>query len=156
MFSRKMALFDALELYAALADCRNGGTQASAWSAHLERPFTRNIRATLRQYLEPFGEDFLAAVNDLFGDNAKAVDAGLIYGRELNGRVAVPNKGAIDFDMYAVALMRALRNTKHGFKIGGEDYLSIHTGDISNDWPDYALALWLNFISDQSCYKLKH
>jgi hypothetical protein len=156
MFSRKMALFDVLELYAGLLDCRKTATQAAAWSAHLERSFISSLRATLHRYLTPFGDDFLAAVNDLLGDNFKVVEEGLIYGREVDGAVSVPKKGTIDFDKYTVILMRSLRNTKHGFKIGGEDYLSIHTGDISNDFPDYALALWLNFVTDQSPYTLKH
>jgi len=156
-FARKMGLFDVLELYAALVDCSRPGTaQTATWKAHLDQAFIAEVIATLRRYPPPFSDDFVAATNDLLSDNVKVVERGLIYGKNADGTVAVPNKGNVAFDSYLVSLLRALRNTKHGFAIKDEDFLAIHTGDISNDLPDYVIALWLSFVANRSAYTLKH
>jgi hypothetical protein len=156
-FARKMGLFDVLELYAALVDCsRPGAAQTLAWKAHLQQASIADVIATLGRYPPPFGDDFVAATNDLLSSNIKVVESGLIYGKNSDGTVAVPNKGNVAFDDYLVSLLRALRNTKHGFAIKDEDYLAVHTGDLSNDLPDYAIALWLSFVANRSAYTLKH
>lgn len=154
MFTRKMAFFDVLELYAGLVDSGTG--QTAAWKAHLQQPFVGTLRAALGSYSAPFGNDFTDALDDLLERNVKKIEAGLIYGTNADKTVSVPNKGNVPLDEYVVRLLRALRNTKHGFAIREEEYLTVHSGDISNDLPDYVLPLWLSFVRDRSSYTLKH
>jgi hypothetical protein len=160
MLTRKMALFDVLELYAGLVNTRD---QTSAWRLHLSSAFVAGVQNILENYPVPFGSDFLTtrgdfvtALGEIFSENEKIISDGIIVGRNPDGTVRVPNQGNFSFEEFCITLLRSLRNTKHGFSIKTDDYLLMHTGDFSNNLPDYVLGLWLNIVSDQSSYTLLH
>jgi hypothetical protein len=155
-FGRKMGLLDILELYAGLVDVRPR-QQTPAWRAHLTTATATAITGVLRTYPGNVGADFEAALLDILARNDHAIEQGLIYGRNADGTVTLPGAVApLAFDDYKIALMRGLRNTKHGFAIHDHPVLSVHTGDIDNDFPDFAIALWFNFVADRTMYTLHH
>lgn len=95
MFSRKMGVFDVLELYAGLMDCSTPPAQAMAWRTHLESAFVAQVTATLRRYPAPFDDDFAASVQQLMSDNAQKIDAGLIFGKSSDGTRARSQSGRL-------------------------------------------------------------
>jgi len=157
-FARKLGLFDVLEQYAALVDCRLASSgQTTAWKMHLEKPTVAQIQTKLAaSYPGRIGDDFKAATEDIFLQNARVIEQGLIYGKNADQTVTVPTKGRLSFDDYTVSLLRGLRNTKHGFAIRDQYVLSVHTGAFGNDMPDYVLSLWFRFVADQTAYHLMH
>jgi hypothetical protein len=155
MFARKMQFFDVLELYAGLVDCARG--QTAAWHFHLTEQFHCKLLDQLRLYPAPFDEDWVAAATSIFENNDHIIGRGLLYGRESDGTIKVPRVSAgMSLDEFRPQLLRALRNTKHGLSINSANFLEVHTGETSNDLPDYAIGLWLNLVSDQSLYTLAH
>src|SRR6202020_2932811 len=114
------------------------------------------VQEVLENYPVPFGGDFaairgdfFAAIEEIFSENEKIIAEGIIVGRNPDGTVHVQNQGDFPFEDFSITLLRSLRNTKHGFSINTDDYLLMHTGDFSNNLPDYVLGLWLNLVSDQ-------
>ena len=81
---------------------------------------------------------------------------GVLFGKNADGTITVPNRKAVTLEEFTISLLRGLRNTKHGFAIRDADFLAIHTCDFGNDFPDYTLALWFNFVANRSNYSLKH
>ncbi len=153
-FSRKLSFFDSLELLAALMTS-NSKAQTQAWLDIASDEFARNtLRGHVGRYGGGFGVELEKAVQEIRNDAAAIVDQGLIYPRQTDGRIVIPNQAAMSFGEFEPALYRALRNTRHGFAIRGSDLLSIHSGEIHNDLPDLSIALFLGFLMDKTPYPL--
>lgn len=64
MFARKMALFDALELYSGLVDSSDMKLQAEAWKIHVSAVFAGQVESILSTYVAPYGEDLSRAAHE--------------------------------------------------------------------------------------------
>ena len=93
----------------------------------------------------------LEEIRDL---NEKAVKAGIVYGFSGASVKVLGEKAPMPFDDFEARLLRAMRNTKHGFAIRDAPVLAMHTGAIDNDFPDFVGALALALFVDRTRYTL--
>jgi hypothetical protein len=152
-FRRKMGLFDIVDLHAGLMDNRNA---AAAFSRLMSRSYSDGaLRTALRRFTGRIGTDLQRGLEELRESNARVVDEGILYGNERSRGILVRGaRGPMSFDEFEARLMRAIRNTKHGYAIHDGEIIAMHTGAIHNDMPDYAVALSLGLFADRSAYTL--
>ena len=55
---------------------------------------------------------------------------------------------------FEARLLRAFRNTKHGYETRDADLLAMHTGEVDEDFPDYGAALMLGLLVKSEEYAL--
>jgi hypothetical protein len=148
-----MGLFDVVDLHAALVDTRSNPA-AEAFSTIMNPDFVNtDLEAALRRYPGRIGDDLVAAAKEIRTENSRVVEEGVLVRRTDDGHVKFKAE-TLSMSDFEAKLLRALRNTKHGFAIRDSALLSMHTGALHNDLPDYAVALLLGLISNRSRYTL--
>jgi hypothetical protein len=154
-FERKMQLFDILDLHAGLVNASPGGS-STAFNDLAGRGFSDSVlTAALNRYPGRMGSDLMTGLKELRAANRAAVKGGIIYGLDAAENVTVPGAASpTPLDDFEVQLLRALRNTKHGYAIQDSCVLGMHTAAIHDDFPDYAIALALGLFADRSYYTL--
>jgi hypothetical protein len=160
-FDRMMAFFEIVDFHASLIT-----TDQSRAVDEFKRLLSRDyalgeLTRKLQAYPGPIGTDLVLGLRNLRENASKAVVAGILHGcngatvarpkRSKKGTLTVSN---VSLDEYETELLRAARNTKHGYATTDADLLATHTGVIDEDFPDYALALMLGMLVDSNEYTL--
>lgn len=120
-----------------------------------KRTFEEQLKRILTVLPEPFNDIFSSAGQEIYSDISQVALAGLwpIVKREEVGKLRLPIAPAEEKeyveDDYVASLLRALRNTSHGYNTNQFDPLVLlHTGNISDYLGDVPLILLLCIITN--------
>lgn len=154
-YDRKMSFFDVVDQHAGLVDV---STSMDNFETLVSRQYSNSvISPALGRYGGLVAADFQRALNEIRDSNSAAVSHGLLYGRATHNQVTLLTRlgpQILSDDEFEAKLLRALRNSKHGFSLRDPEILAMHDGSVSNEFPDYALALALGLLADRSAYRL--
>lgn len=111
------------------------------------------IESALQKLPEPFRTHFLDMSREVYADVYKVALEGLwLPQKDATGRIIETYRGTTNTyhtDEYVPALLRAIRNSHHGYGIDKfTSMLMQHTGNISNYLPDLSLIITIAIIAD--------
>lgn len=135
--------------------------EGQAFSYILSRTtFQEQLKPILSALPEPFNDIFSSAGHEIYTDISQVALAGLWPNvkREDAGKLRIPSAPAEETeyteDDYVVSLLRALRNTAHGYNTNHFDPLVLlHTGNISDYLGDVPLILLLCIITHPAKFR---
>lgn len=162
-FERVMKLFDLVDLHASLVSA-NPSESVEEFKRLIHRDYTLSTLASkLRLYPGRPGADLARGLRQLRNAATAVVERGILSKRS-GTRVIAPDGSCngvtttapLKVGDFEARLLRALRNTKHGYETRDADLLAMHTGAVDEDFPDYALALMLGLLADSEEYALRH
>jgi hypothetical protein len=116
------------------------------------------IQPAVRKFPEPFRDYFLNMASSVYDDIFRvALDGYWLPNRDPSGQIIETFRGTTytyTDDEYVPALIRALRNSHHGYGIDKFPSMLVqHTGNISNYFPELATLINLAIIVDATRFR---
>jgi hypothetical protein len=161
-FDRTMTFYDIVDLHTSLISV-NHRRAAREFECFMSRAYADGeLMRKISTFPGQVGADLVRGLTQIRTAGSAAIASGILDGWN-GGPVARPKRkngvltvDYISLDDYEATLLRALRNTKHGYETTEADLLATHTGVLDEDFPDYALLLMLGLLTDSSEYELLH